>query len=262
MRPIAQESQLRSVRGEFAERYYRWKFKDARRETKEDFPFVRRIKNQTAYRFLEMIEPMEKDQRLMLMTALVKRSHRFGLAHVAETITPEDESLIQKYFEYDHGEMISGIRARLPIIRDGKHKQMRIEGEDFKLAKIDQRALHRAIVERLRSVCGPKLEDYGSRSSSYFESTIGPWIMRTEFRTASKFWHFDYYHSLLTPRGLLVSQGMSLEHWLGLGGSQTCWRLEDESQVEDAVDALGAICEHFLFEASHFLQGFGPPKNL
>lgn len=256
------ESEWKACRQEFAERYQRWKFKDGRRETEEDFPFVRRVKNQKVYRFLEMVEPMDKDERLRLMTALVKRSSRFGLARVAETITAEDESLIQRFLEYDHGEIVPGIRARLPIVRDGEHKQMRMEGDSLKPTKIDRRALHRAIVARLKPVCGPKLGDYGSRSSSYFETTVGSWIMTTEFRTASKFWHFDYFHRILTPGGLLVGLGMSLQHWLGLGGSQTCWKLEDESQVEDAVDALGAICAHFLREAELFLQGFDPPRNL
>lgn len=260
--PNQKENEWKACRREFAERYHRWKFKDARRETEEDFPLVRRVRNQTVYRFLEMVEPMDKDERLRLMTALVKRTHKFGLAHVAETVTSEDESLIQRYLEYDHGELVPGIRARLPIVRDGKHKQMRMEGESLKLATIDRRDLRRAIVERLKAVCGPKVGDHGSRSSSYLESAVGSWVMRTEFRTASKFWHFDYYHCLLTPGGLLVSQGMSLQHWLGLGGSQTCWKLEDKAQVEDAVDALGAICAHFLREATLFMQGFDPPKNL
>jgi hypothetical protein len=250
------ESEWKACRREFAERYHRSKFKDARRETEEDFPFVRRVRNQTVYRFIEMVEPMDKEERLRLMAALVKRSHKFGLAHVAELITAEDESLIQRYLEYDHGEIVPGMRARLPIMRDGEHKQMRMEGDSLKLAKIDRRALHRAIVARLKAVCGPKLGDYGSRSSSYFERAVGSWTMRTEFRTGSKFWHFDYSHRLLTPSGLLVGLGISLEHWLGLGGGQTCWKLEDESQVEDAVDALGAICAHFLREATLFLQGF------
>jgi hypothetical protein len=256
------EIEMRAARQEFAERYHRWKFKDARRETGEDFPFLRRVRDQMVYRFLEMIEFMDKDERLRLMTALVKRSRNAGLAHVADTITREDESLIQRYWEYDHGEIIPGMSARLPIIRDGKHKQMRMEGEGFKLAKIDRRALRRTIIERLRGVCGPKLGDYGSRSSSYFESTVGPWIMRTEFRTSSKFWHFDYSHCLMTPGGLIVGQGITLVHWLGLGGGQTCWALEDESQTEDAVDALGSVCAHFLHEAGLFLQGLDPPKNL
>jgi len=261
MRLTAQRQiEWKAAKKEFAERYYHWKFKDARREAQEDFPFVRKVRNQTVYRFLEMIEPMEKADRLRLMMALVKRSHDFGLAHVAETITPEDESLIQRYLEYDHGELIPGIKARLPIVRDGIHKQMKTEGP--KLAKIDRKALHLAIVETLRVVCGPKLGDYGSRSSSYFENTVGSWIMRTEFRTDAKFWHFDYFHRLLTPGGLLIGIGMSLEHWLGLGGSQTCWELEDESQIADAVDALGGVCAHFLREAAHFLRGFDPPKNL
>ncbi|MBI1737955.1 MAG: hypothetical protein HYR58_01745 [Acidobacteria bacterium] len=256
------ETEWKAARQEFAERYYRWAIKDARRETEEDFPFVRRVRNQTVYGFLEMIEPMEMNERLRLMTALVKRSHNLGLGRLAETMTPEDESLVQRYWEYDHGEIIPGIRARLPIMRDGKHKRMRMEGERFKLAKIDRRVLHRAIIERLRGVCGPKLGKHGSRSSSSFESTVGSWTLTTEFSTGSKFWHFDYFHRLLTPGGLIVGLGMSLEHWLGMGGSQTYWELEDESQVERAVDALCGVCAHFLREAAIFLEGFEPPKKL
>jgi hypothetical protein len=256
------EARLGLARQGFAERYHRWKFKDSRRETNKDFPFVRRVRNQRIYRFLEMIELMDQQERERLMTALVKRSDRFRLAHTPETITAEDDSLIQRYLEYDHGEIIPGVRARLPIIRDGVSKRMRMEGEPFGRARIDRKALRQAIVEKLRPICGPKLENYGSRASSYFECNLGPWVVRTGFRMPSKFWHFDYYHDLLTPSGLIVGQGISLEHWLGLGGSQTCWKLEDKYQVDDAVDALGDIVAHFLREAAVFLKGFEPPEKL
>jgi hypothetical protein len=248
---------LRSAREEFAERYHRWALIDARRETDEDFPFVRKVRSQTAYRFLEMIEPMGKRERLELISALVKRFHMAGPVAASELITAKDQILITSYLEYDHGEITPGVSARLPILRDGKHKQLIETARPFKLAKINRKALHRAIVERLRGVCGQTVRDYGA-GSSYFESAVGTWIMRTEFSTCSKFRHLDYSHSLVTPGGLMVGQGLTLLRWLGMAG-QTYWVLEDESQVEDAVEALGAICTHFLRVAGTLLQDFEPP---
>ena len=256
------EEWLRSTRREFAERYFRWSLEDARREVEGDFPFLPRVRNQLVYRFLEMIEPMDKKERFELITALAKRSHPAGPVAASEVLTEKDQNLIAAYLEYDHGEVIPGVRARLPIIRDGKHKRMRVEGEGFKLAKIDRRALHRAISERLKNACGPKQGDYGSRSSSYFEKPVGFWIARTEFRTNSKFWHFDYSHCIMTSGGLIVAQGVTLLHWLGLGGGQTLWELEDESQVADAVEALGEICEHFLRAVGPLLRGLDPPTRI
>jgi hypothetical protein len=134
---------------------------------------------------------------------------------------------------------------------------MRLEGEGFKLARINRKALHRTIVEKLRNVCGGTLKSYGAGSSSYFENAMGPWILKTEFNTVSRFFHFDYSHRLVTPTGVTVAQSISVLQWLGIG--QTSWELEDESQVTDAVDVLGSICTHFLHEAPSFLKGFDPP---
>jgi len=257
MRRTNQLLQLKAARKEFAERYHRWAFTDARREADEDFPFVRRVRNQTAYRFLEMIETMNRGERLWLVTALAKRSYNVWPGHVPEVITPQDQILIKRYLEYDHGEVIPGLRARLPIVRDGKQKHLRLEGERFRFAKINRKALRRAIVEKLRNVCGGTLQGYGAGSSSYFESAVGPWILRTEFDTLSRFFHFRYSHCLMTAAGVTVAQNISLLQWLGIG--QTSWELEDESKVDDAVDALGSICAHFLREAPSFLKGFDPP---
>jgi hypothetical protein len=257
MRPTSQLLQLKAARKEFAQRYHRWALLDARREAAQDFRFVREVRNQTVYRFLEMIEPMGRSERLRLVTTLVKRSYNVLPGHLPELITPEDELLIKRYFEYDHGEIIPGLRARLPIIRDGKHKRMRLEGEGFKLAKINRKALRRAIVEKLRNVCGGTLGSYGA-GSSYFENAMGSWVMRTEFDTSSRFFHFRYSHCLMTPRSVVVAQSISLLQWLGIG--QTSWELEDESEVADAVDALSRICAHFLREAPGFLEGFDPPN--
>jgi hypothetical protein len=253
------ESLLRGARKEFMERYHRWAFKDAQREVAEDFRFVRRVKSQTAYRFIEMVEPMSKAEQLRLMRALVKRFHGVGFAHVPETITSEDQRLIKRYLEYDHGEIIPGLRVRLPIIRDGKHKRMRLEAEGFKLAKINRQALHRAIANRLGSVCGQTLKSYSS-GESYFETPIGPWIMRTEFGTTSRVGHFSYFHRLMTPGEMIIGEGMALLHWLGITG-QTAWVLEDESQVKEGLAAVSDICAHFLREAAQFLDGFKPPTS-
>jgi hypothetical protein len=248
---------LKAARREFAERHHRWALADAKRETNQDLPFVRKIKNQTVYRFLEMIEPLGREERLRLLTGLVKRSYNVRPGHTPEIITPEEKLLIDRYSEYDHGEIFPGLRVRLPIVRDGKHKHLRVEGERFKLAKINRKALHGAIVEKLRNVCGGTLKSYGAGSSSYFESGVGSWIMRTEFTMGSKFWHFDYSHRLVTRMNIAVGEEISLLRWLGIG--QTSWELQDESQVADAVEALGNICAHFLREAPGFLKGFDPP---
>src|SRR5271165_6693535 len=98
MRPTS-ENELRALRGEIAERCYRWAAKDAVREIEEGFPLVRRVKSQDAYRFLEMIENLVKSNRLKLVTALVRRFHMGGPAAVAAVTTPEDQRLITGYLE-------------------------------------------------------------------------------------------------------------------------------------------------------------------
>jgi hypothetical protein len=251
------ESLVKGARKEFMERYHQWAFTDARREVHEDFRLVRRVRNQTAYRFLEMVEPMAKEEQLRLMTALVKRYHKAGLAPVPEDITPEDEGLIKRYREYDHGEIIPGIRARLPIIRDGRHKRIREVGEGLKTPKIDLKRLRKAIVERLRGTCGDKITHYDA-GSFYFETRICSWNVRTELNTSSRS-RLSYFHRLVIPTWeIIVGEGISLFHWLGLTGG-TNWELEDDSQIDEMIESLTMICRHFLEETGALLEGFAPP---
>jgi len=257
---VAQESELKAVRREFAGRYHQWKFRDARRELDQDFPLLRTVRNPSVYRFLEMTEPMPKEERWQLMKALVKRFHNAGLAHVPETITPADQHLIKRYLEYDFGDIAPGVRAKLHFVRGRGQKHLRTQGENLNLATVDRTGIQRAIIARLKGICGETLGQY-SGADAYFQKRIGSWTMRTEFGTRSRFRHIDYSHRLISPGGMIVAQGMSLLQWLGIAG-ETTWQLQGESEIQDAVDALGTMCMHFLSEASHFLQGFEPPRRL
>jgi hypothetical protein len=251
------EYELRAVRQEFANRFYQWQFGDARRENGADFPHVRRVKNHVVQSFLQMVEPMEEGDRVQLMTALVKRTHNQGLAHVAETITPHEESLIQRFKEYARdGSMARGSSA--PDRKEDSRRQARGRARSV---EIDRKLLHKEIVGAFRDQCGSSMKQHGA-GESYFDSVLGSWSVRTEICTRSRFCHFDYFQRVMTTRGLIVGEGISLLHWLGLAGSQTQWILEGQSQVPDAVDALKNICAHFIREAAPLLQGFEPPKGL
>jgi hypothetical protein len=257
MRATAQENQLRAVRSEIAERCYRWAAKDARREIEDDCVLLRTVKSQAAYRFLEMIEPMRKNERLKLVTALVRRFHIGGPASASRVSTAEDQLLIAKYLEYDDTEVLPGLRAKSLIIRDGGTKRLATGPTSSRVPKIDRAALHSAIVEKLRPVCGGKLVDLGP-GSSLFESPVGPWIVSTQFSTASRFRHFDYWHRIMVPEGIIVGEGISILRWLGISGMSS-WTLKNESEVEGAVADLAGICSHFLRSVPLLLRGIRPP---
>ena len=259
MRPTITENQLSALRSEIAERCYRWAAKDAVRETEEGFPLVRKVKSQAAYRFLEIAEKLPKSERLKLVTALVKRFHMGGPASASTVTTPEDQHLITSYLEYDDGEITPGLKARLPIIRDGRNKQLASGPTSNRVAKMDRSALQRSLVEKLRAVCGNKLVDLGP-GSSFFESPVGPWMVSTQFSTASRFRHFDYWHRIMMPEGTIVGEGISILRWLGISGMSS-WTIKDETEIEGAVADVAGICAHFLQETPLLLSGLEPPSS-
>lgn len=257
MRPTAQENQLRAVRSEIAERCYRWAVKDARRELDDDCVLLRTVQSQAAYRFLEIIETMHKNERLKLVTALVSRFHMGGPASASRVLTAEDQLLIAEYLEYEDAEVLPGLKAKSLIIRDGGTKRLATGPTSSRVPKIDRAALHSGIVEKLRSVCGGKLVDLGP-GSSFFESPVGPWIVSTQFSTASRFRHFDYWHRIMVPEGIIVGEGISILRWLGISGMST-WTLKSELEVEGATADLAGVCSHFLQAAPLLLSGLEPP---
>jgi hypothetical protein len=97
MKKTNQEPSLRDLRRQFAKRYYLWAISDAVSEAEQDFPFIRRIKSQSAYKFLEVANAVHRSERSGLLTALAKRFHKEGLAANSELITVQERNLITKF---------------------------------------------------------------------------------------------------------------------------------------------------------------------
>lgn len=251
------EAKLQLVRREFRKRYARWAFTDARREVSEDFPLVRCVKNQLVYRFLEMIEPLNQRDRLEVVAALVRRFHSGGLMPSTRSFVTKDRDLVDRYLEYDHGEIIPGVRARLPIWRDGEEKRLLTPQNPYRLDNVNRKRLKAAIIERLRLVCGGTVTSYDARSF-FFQTPVGPWIVRTEVSTGSKFRHFSYFNRITIPSKDAIIGELSLLHSLGIGG-QTYWQLRGDHEIEESVGSLADICAHFFRNAGDILQGLRPP---
>ncbi len=260
MKVTAHEKQLSAVRSEIAESCHNWAVKDAHREIVENCPLLRKVRSQAAYLILEMLEPLTEDDRLRLINALVRRFHMGGPDSAGKILTPEDKRLVAQYLEYDHDEILPGVRARVPILRDGSGKRLAQAETRFPLPRIDRSALHKLIIEKLREVCGGKPVNLGP-GSSFFETRVGPWIVSTQFSTTSRFRHFDYRHRIVVPGGIIVGEGISILRWLGVSG-MTDWTLQDESEVECAVQDLSNICAHFLNAAPAILRGLKPPTPM
>ena len=134
---------------------------------------------------------------------------------------------------------------------------MRDEGERPKSPGINLKSLRKAVVQRLKGTCGEKVTHYDA-GSFFFETRIHSWNVRTELNTSSRT-RLTYFHRLVIPTWeIIVGEGISLFHWLGLTGG-TEWELEDDSQIDKTIDSLRMICGHFLEEASPLLEGFAPP---
>jgi len=88
---------IQEATDEFVTRYYRWALEDCQREVNEGFPLLRAIKSRFILRVLAVMEPLQKEQRIRLSIALVKRFHERAVEVTGEYLTAEEEELCKSY---------------------------------------------------------------------------------------------------------------------------------------------------------------------
>jgi hypothetical protein len=64
-----------ATRDEFLLRYYVWSKQQSQQELESGFPVLRRVKNGTVERFLRFLEPLDRDDKMLLRSALLKMFH-------------------------------------------------------------------------------------------------------------------------------------------------------------------------------------------
>ena len=222
---------------------------------------MRRVKKQLVYRFLEMIEPLNKRERTDLVAALVRRFHPGTLAPPSESFAVKERELLNRYLEYDHAEILPGIHARLPIWRDDQEKRLLTPQDPFRMAKVDRKKLKTAVVARLTPICGGNVGSYGG-NSFFFATSIGAWRVQTEIGTGSRLYHLRYRHRVMASSGHMIVCDLTLLRWLGIAG-ETYWQLSGDSEIGEAADSLADICAHFLNNARQVLSESTPkPKQM
>jgi hypothetical protein len=226
----------------FEERYYEWALADAAREVEQDFPFIRRVRDDNAYKFLELIQPMTKAEKSHFITALSRRFRQSILTGI-ECISPEDKKFIRLFNESDYGEILPGIRGRLPITRYLGRKTLITRDEPLTLARINRKSLSQAAIEHLRSVLGDKGQ-FSGPLAWHCETQIGPIRVWTSLDAGKRLHHLSYLHHL-SDGDKRILNGVSTMKWLGIS-PQTDWQLGSDSEIDETAEALGIFCKHFV----------------
>jgi hypothetical protein len=246
-------SSLQRARASFDVHYYRWAQEQARREVNEDLATLHMIKNPLVYRFLEIAQAMDKQQRLELFKALVKRAHFNAAESVGETMNTRDEELINGYLNHDTY-IEDGIRVvNATFDRRGNDRIYRPVEQRAALPQIDRKRLRTLVVEKLRHNLG-EYSVHESPDSWWYETKIGVWSIWTLVAAHKKHVHLSYCHRISVAQGVDLRFPISAMQWLGIGGS-TDWSLWNESEVDDATEAMSLLVSRFLDAAPLLLTG-------
>lgn len=250
---IIDNPSLQLAKASFDVRYYRWAQKEAQREVNEELATLRGIKNPLIYRVLEIAQPMDKRQQLALFNALVKRAHLNAVEAVGEAISASDEEFINRYLTHDtyveHGTRI--VDATFKRRADTKIYQPIEQRTD--LPRIDKERLRKLVLEKLRRNLG-EYAVHESVDSWWYQTNVGLWSIWTLIATNKRHAHLSYCHRISVTQGVDLRFPISAMQWLGIGGS-TDWSLWNDSEADEATEAMLLLIDHFLHAAPMLLTG-------
>ena len=225
---------------QFTVAFYRWALEDFRREIREGFPFLRRIKQRyLLFRQLPAIESLPPDDQQQLASALVKRFHAGAARSVGETISAEEWRVYDWY--------MSDIA--------------RIRPEEFRLdpqmlSKVNRKQFAALLKEELEPVLGDDVEPFGQNVWRYW-TPIRDLTILTYVDVGGQY-HQLMYSQALTTRGTpYTPTGTSILAWLGIS-SQTMWNLLTDSDTSETAKSLALLCSHFMHAVPSLLDGLVP----
>jgi hypothetical protein len=219
------------AREEFAVRYYHWALEDAQREVREGFPFLKAIKDETSFRFLEIMETFQPKDQVLFALVLVKRAHPTAIEILGEYQTTEEKALINSY---------------LNLMRVPAHAVLEIQ-QQIQLGNAqwaNTRTLTANLKKELSNVFDTSPEKFPGQSW-WYKTPIGGWRVRTMVGIG-KFGHniLHYHHRLDVVNEMEWGGWISLLSWLGIGLTQ--WDLLTEPDIPTAAQTLAKLCKHFL----------------
>jgi hypothetical protein len=231
MDAVEANAKLQPVRDQFLVRFYKWAREDMLRESREGFPFVRRITNPTAMLFLAFASPLREQDAAAFYSGIVKRSHRRAVELLQDFPSAEENVLLEQYRRHT-------LLAR-PVVPP--------RGPRTSRAKI-----RKALLRGLSPALGNPLELSANREMWMYQMPIGCWTLRTSIDTGGKRL-LGYWHTIVAREPVLLHDQLSLLGWLGI--SQTEWTQAQEEDYAGIAECLVELHVHFKNALHRILEG-------
>jgi hypothetical protein len=231
MDAVEANASLQPVRDQFLVRLYEWAGKDILRESREGFPFVRRIANPAASRFLEFAGSLRESDASAFYSGVVKRAHRRAVELLREFPSPEEMSLLEQYRKY--------IRSAPPAALPRSPRTSRTK-------------LRKALLSELAPVLGSPAEISSDGAIWMYHTPIKYWTLRTNIDTGGNRLA-GYWHTIAAREPVLLHDHVSVLSWLGIG--QTDWTQGREEDYAGMAECLVELHAHFLKAADRLLEG-------
>lgn len=231
MDAVEANAKLQTVRDQFLVRFYEWAREDMLRESREGFPFVRRISNPTARLFLDFASRLREHDAFAFYSGVVKRSHRRAVELLQDLPSVEEKALLEQYRKHTLS-MRPAIGPHDP--RTGRAK------------------LRKALLGGLSPALGNPLELSANGEIWMYQMPMGCWTLRTTIDTGGKRL-LGYWHTIVAREPVFLHDQLSLLSWLGI--SQTDWTQAQAEDYSGIVECLVELHTHFMNAAPRLLEG-------
>ncbi len=222
---------LQPIRDQFLVRFYNWAKEDSRREFTEGFPFIRQIRNLATLRFLHFAESLQKRERTVLSSALLKRSHQRAIELEHDFPTDEEEAVLNRYSNWNEDQAWE-LGSQSHRINKAKFRKM--------------------LSNKVAPILGIPIEVAPNRETSVYRTQISCWAVRTWIDTGGRRL-VGYSHSVEARESVHLHDNISILSWLGI--AQTDWAYVRESEEGQVVGCLAELCTHFLIAVPKLLDG-------
>jgi hypothetical protein len=207
---------------------YRWAIDSLVSQLTEGFPLLRLINDAATRRFFSALETLVEDQRQPFLRALVKRFHPDAATLLGETVTPDEQRLIQIYLD-------------IPP----PYKEPAL---GWKKAPLVAR-----LREVIPNVYGVNADVDWVGSEALIRTQFGPFQVETSLEVDTPIWKLRYEHKLEwndNDKGVAWVQTNPLRWW-GIS-SETDWGWAETP--DEIANGFAALSRHFLAALPFFFS--------
>ncbi len=247
---------LEPLRREFNVIFYRWAETDLAREVNSGFHWVKKVKSNRAFHYLEFLLGLPPHERLDAAVALLRNSivHRKARTQLGLQLTERELRYAQ---EFD--------KRFYPIAQLSEREKLLPEEYLPEQFEIDRDALELMLEQRLSAAFGQRSSS--NRACTFMQSSEG-WFIETSVDVHS-IYQVRYGHTIAARNAddlcpvQLREGSISLLAWLGVHPS-TNFEFLRNSDLEATVEFIVEVTNHFLSSVPPLLKGFKNtiPANL